>query len=424
MTKFSIILLVFFMAFCSSNKRTYNIKPTKSIVNPDNELLEANAVAYHLNDTLTQVYLQIINENLVYKRADTTTAFYAEVKVFYKLLADEYSKKIIDSGSYFLVDRAEDKVVEKGLNSKFKIKCKEGSNYYLEVFIFDLNKKIKHLKAISINKKDKLNEQNFLVTCNNNVAYKTNFLAGQEVEIKTSHTNFSSFYVDCFKKEFGPALPPFSLKPTDPYKYKPDSSFAITPSSNIINLKMPERGFYHIRLKDYSNEGLTLFTYDETYPGVSNSAEMINCTRYIMNKQEFEECKSATDSKASIDKFWIALAGSNDRAKELLKRYYGRVKEANKYYASYAEGWKSDRGMIYIIYGKPTNVYKNYNSETWVYGIETNPASIRYIFKKAENPFSNNDFILERSQFFKDAWYTAVDYWRQGRVYTSALHER
>jgi hypothetical protein len=101
----------------------------------------------------------------------------------------------------------------------------------------------------------------------------------------------------------------------------------------------------------------------------------------------------------------------------LLKRYYGRVKEANKYYTSYTQGWKTDRGMVFVVFGKPTNMYMTSKGEVWVYGMETSMNSIRFVFNKTENPFSDNDYILERSQFFKDPWYSAVDYWRQGHVY-------
>ena len=52
----------------------------------------------------------------------------------------------------------------------------------------------------------------------------------------------------------------------------------------------------------------------------SNSDEMINCTRYLMSKDEFEACKHSVDKKAAIDQFWITIAGSSERAKELLKK--------------------------------------------------------------------------------------------------------
>jgi GWxTD domain-containing protein len=412
-----IVLLGFSLALCQSKKRQYTTKPTKSLVNPDSDLLEVNAVAYHTSDSVTETYLEIKNENLIYKRPDTTLAFYAELKISYKLLSEPNSRRILDSSSFNLLDRAAEKVEMKSIVAKVNLKARRGNNYYLEVEVLDLNKKTKYAKSLNIYKQNFFSEQNFLLTTNGEVSFKNSFLKGEVVVVKSSNTSVSQVTVDCFFKEFGPALPPFSLKAPDEFKYKPDSVFVLTLTASQYALTMPDKGFYHVRTDLTSFDGLTIYTYDKTFPGVSNSDEMINCTRYIMSKVEFEECKSADDKKAAIDKFWLTIGSSNERARELLKRYYGRVKEANKYFSSYTQGWKNDRGMIFIIYGHPTNNYRGSKEEIWVYGNEGSPSAQRFIFRKTQNPFSDNDYILERSQFYKDSWYTAVDYWRQGHVY-------
>lgn len=402
---------------CQTNKRTYTTKPSKSVVNPDSDLLEVNASAYHINDSLTTVYLQIINENLVYRRPDTTSAFYSEVKVSYKLLPDYTSRKITDSSSYTLLDRAGENVTVKPITSLFNIKTPFGSDYYLEIQVLDINKKTKYTKALNIYKQNNFSSQNFLVTNKKEVAFKNTFLKGEIVEIKSRNSNLKQVQVDCFTKDFPIAAPPFSLKQADELKYKPDSVFTIDIQGNVFSVTMPEKGFYHIRANTVHEQGLTLYTYNKTFPGVSDVNEMIDCTRYIMNKDEFEECKNAADKKDCIDNFWVTVGGSNERAKELLKKYYGRVKEANKYYTSYTQGWKTDRGMIFAVFGPPTNSYLITKGEVWIYGMESNMNSLRFVFNKTLNPFSDNDYVLERSQFFKDAWYSAVDYWRQGHVY-------
>lgn len=398
-------------------KRQYATKPTKSIVNPDSDLLEVNAVAYHVNDSLTTTYLEIKNENLVYKRPDTTLAFYAELRITYKLTAEANSRKVIDSSSFYLTDRADEKVEMRSIFSKFNLNAVYGSNYYLDIQVLDINKRIRYSKQLNIYKRSQFSAQNFLVTKDGLISFKDNFLKDEEVIVKFSNSAINQVTVDCFFKEFGPALPPFSTKAPDEFKYRPDSVFVLELPVNQYLLSMPERGFYHVISDPGSLEGLTLHTYDKTFPGVSNSDEMINCTRYIMSRAEFEECKDAAEKKAAIDRFWLTIGGSNERARELLKRYYGRVKEANKNYSSYTQGWKSDRGMVFIVFGPPTNIYRGHKDEVWVYGTEGSSASRRFVFKKTQNPFSDNDYVLERSQFYKEAWYLAVDYWRQGHVY-------
>jgi GWxTD domain-containing protein len=416
--KNSYLFLITLSLLTCQTKRQYTSKPTKSLVNPDSDLLEVNAVAYHSGDSLSNLYLEIKNENLLYKRPDTTKAFYAELRITYRLLSEQNSRKILDSSSFYLSDRAEGENVKiKSLYSQFRLRAFRGNSYYLELEVFDLNRKTKYYKGLNIYKQNGSSAQNFLVILKDTVAFKNNFLKNEEVVVRFSNQAISQVTVDCFFKEFGPALPPFSTKAPDELKYKPDSVFVLKLNTNQFTLVMPEKGFYHIKADPQSYEGITLYTYDKTFPGVSNSDEMINCTRYIMNREEFESCKTAAGQKTCIDNFWLNLGGSNERAKELLKRYYGRVKEANKNYTSYTQGWKNDRGMIFIVFGPPANIYRSKGDEIWVYGNEANPATLRFIFNKTENPFSDNDFIMERSQFYKDAWYNAVDVWRQGLIY-------
>jgi GWxTD domain-containing protein len=136
-----------------------------------------------------------------------------------------------------------------------------------------------------------------------------------------------------------------------------------------------------------------------------------------MTKEEFEVMLQAPDRKVAIDKFWLDIAGNTERARALISAYYTRVADANRFFTSYLEGWKSDRGMIFIVYGPPRNTYRTSLTETWVYGDERSPKAMTYVFNKLSNPFSENDFALERSINYKNTWYMAVDMWRQGRVY-------
>jgi len=417
--RFLIICFVFFSFFgaCVSKRNRFTDKPTKSISNPDNDLLQVNTVLFNNSETSTTVYLNIDNENLIYKRPDTTVNFYAEIKIKYIFFNENNIKKIIDSLSFKFVDKEDEQIKNKQIPLSFKLNTQNGNNYLLDLVVTDVNKKTNYNQAITINRKNHLSRQNFLTTSNSKISYKNTFLALQEVNVTLNTPIIKTATVDCFFTEFPIALPPFSNKFIDELKYKPDSSFVISISNSNFDIIMPENGFYHLKFGDDNNEGLTLYTFDEAFPGINNSKEMVLATRYIMTKQEYETCITTNDYKASIDKFWLSIGGSNERAKELLKRYYNRVKESNKLYTSYNKGWKTDRGMIFIIFGKPTQIYKNSRGETWVYGLENNPSTFRFTFYKTQNPFSNNDYVLERSQYYKEQWYLAVDYWRQGRVY-------
>ena len=73
--------------------------------------------------------------------------------------------------------------------------------------------------------------------------------------------------------------------------------------------------------------------------------------------------------------------------------------------------------MISIVYGPPSIVSKLSDKEIWIYGDENNINSLSFVFIKMNNPFTNNDFKLQRSPMYKSSWYKAVDSWRNGRAY-------
>ncbi|MDI9341439.1 MAG: GWxTD domain-containing protein [Sediminibacterium sp.] len=408
----------------SCQSRRIPTKSTKSGTHTDEDVLEVYTKAYHLNDSVTRVYYEINNKTLIYRRADTGSSVFTRLQVHYKLFADASGKTLSDSSTFNIYDVVNGDVSEKMLRGSFLIKQKTGLRAYLEMNLLDWNRKVNYLHELRINKTNKATAENYLIYKNNEAQVHTHFLKGDILRVEAVSLMDQPLKAEFMRNDFAIALPPFSAIKPDPVKYAPDSTFTIPLVSHSFTLTMPDNGFVHIR-NDASKtfEGLTLYTYDETFPGVSNTQEMIGCTRYIMNKQEFETCKKAANPKEVIDNFWIELGGSEERAKRLLKSYYGRVKLANRDYTSYHQGWKTDRGMIYIVFGEPSRIYKTKNGELWIYGQETAPGALKFMFNKSDNPYTENDYLLERNDFYKEGWYSAVDYWRQGHVYTNNMHE-
>jgi GWxTD domain-containing protein len=56
-------------------------------------------------------------------------------------------------------------------------------------------------------------------------------------------------------------------------------------------------------------------------------------------------------------KFWDAhCPATGALAKDFMEEYYGRVEYATKNFTGFTEGWKTDRGMIFILYGAPETI--------------------------------------------------------------------
>ena len=176
-------------------------------------------------------------------------------------------------------------------------------------------------------------------------------------------------------------------------------------------------GFLFLQLDTTIREGVTLFSFSSHYPSLKSVNQMVKPTRYICSRSEYNKLVNSELLKSAIDYFWRDKTGSSDRAREIIKKYYNRVVTANEHFTSYVEGWKSDRGMISIIYGPPSIVSKLNDREIWIYGDEKNVNSLSFVFNKMENPFTENDYKLQRSPMYKSSWYRAVDSWRSGRAY-------
>ena len=82
--------------------------------------------------------------------------------------------------------------------------------------------------------------------------------------------------------------------------------------------------------------------------------------RWIITDQEAKTFKSLTNDEerdAFIEQFWQRRnpnPDSNDN--EYRDEYYARIAYANEHFAAGEPGWMTDRGHIYIAYGKPDSI--------------------------------------------------------------------
>ena len=400
---------------CTAPKESYSSK--ENLYKKNNLEIAAKFLAYHISDSLTQIYFTISNENFLYKRPDTSGYFYSATKVKYFLYAYAKAKQLLDSGSVTLFDRQTENVNVRNLTGSLFSKCRTGQGYVCDLWIYDLNKKTRTPFVIEIDKTSSSTRQSFLIQrTNGTVIYDYNLVNGDTAIIKSFLNTASDFTVDYFKNEFPLPPPPFSNFERGSFNYKPDSSFTVSRAFGILKLIVPPKGFYHIVTDKVSKNGLTLFSVDASFPGIKNETEMIKSTRYITTSQEYNTLLEAENKKLAIDKFWQEKGGSNERAKELIRKYYSRVQQANKLFTSYQPGWQTDRGMIYVVFGPPTTMFKYANNEVWIYGNEAQPGAIRFTFVKVINPFTDNDFSLDRNEIYKYSWYMAVTGWKDGHL--------
>lgn len=100
----------------------------------------------------------------------------------------------------------------------------------------------------------------------------------------------------------------------------------------------------------------------------------------------------------------------------MIRTYYSRVEMANKLFTAHKAGWATDRGMIYLIYGRPSSVSEVGPNITWVYRESETAPYIKFVFTKKENNFTENYYELIRRREYEDSWYSTVAKWRAGKT--------
>jgi GWxTD domain-containing protein len=148
---------------------------------------------------------------------------------------------------------------------------------------------------------------------------------------------------------------------------------------------------------------------------------MIGPMAYLASSVEFNDLANQSNMKLAVDNFWLQSANNVQSARELIRVYYNRVFFANYFFTSYKEGWQTDRGMMFIVYGPPNILSKRGENEIWVYYRKKSSEPLQFTFSRHDNPYSQNDYRLERN-FVNSMWMQAVQDWRKGKIFFSESH--
>ena len=206
-----------------------------------------------------------------------------------------------------------------------------------------------------------------------------------------------------------PALPPMSTR-QEAMPVIPQTAGDTLPLAVLDTFRLEQEGLYLLRTGSGATQGLMV--QGGTFPLITRVQDMITPLIYLTTSAEREVLYNTQDKKAAVDNFWLKIAKDKKLARELIRTYYTRVETANKLYTSFKPGWATDRGMIYIIYGKPHNVSVSPDAETWIYRESEATPYVKFVFTKKENTFTENHLVRNRE--YEENWYSTVARWRAG----------
>lgn len=90
-----------------------------------------------------------------------------------------------------------------------------------------------------------------------------------------------------------------------------------------------------------------------------NLEESISQMRYLPDKVEVEKIKKAPPQKREklFKEFWTKKDPTpGTPTNELMDEYYSRIAYSNDHFSVLRPGWKSDMGMVYVLFGAPNDV--------------------------------------------------------------------
>jgi|AntRauTorcE11897_2_1112592.scaffolds.fasta_scaffold05381_1 GWxTD domain-containing protein len=163
------------------------------------------------------------------------------------------------------------------------------------------------------------------------------------------------------------------------------------------------------------------------YPTIITAKELARPLIYLMDEDEYEALMTINNSdslKQAIDRFWLKIGGHWSDAQSILRLYYKRVEEANKKFSNFKEGWKTDRGMIYILFGPPWFVLEARENLSWSYTYNQSDQDYNFDFIKARTkseyyPFDY--YRLQRELYYFQRQYYQLQLWLTGSILVRRL---
>jgi len=419
MKKISLLILsiLIIISSCVTKQVPRGTKTGASKYNPTSNVLHPQFKVFHENDNYSKLYFKLFTKELRFSSANENRTNQAVLKVSYKITASMKSNNIIDSAKTTLKIKKHAK--QTSIISFFKIKNINLEQYLIEVNLYDFYGNKKSQSYIRVNKSNDGNEQYYISFKGKKQKpiFTEHFKPSDTLLIKTKNRLASQMSVIHYNTDFKIAEKPNYAKTKKSIKLKKDTIYKIPIIENKSKFYANKTGIYIIRADSTKVRGMMKVQFENAYPLISKSNEMIEAARYILTEDEKTSLLISKNKKLSIDNFWIKTGKSKEQARELIKIWYNRATYSNYYFTSYKKGIKTDRGMIYTVFGPPDDIKYFDDAEKWIYINTKSVSKLEFVFIKQANSISKNDYTLIREGKYEAVWNRAIKTWRSGRVF-------
>jgi GWxTD domain-containing protein len=207
----------------------------------------------------------------------------------------------------------------------------------------------------------------------------------------------SKLFAYQYRESFPPADPPMGIIQDISPTLDIDSVVALEEYAFLPGY------FYFIQEDTLGTKGIARYCGETYYPRTRRLQELIEPITYITRQSEISNIQTATDIKKAFDDFWLRLYPNQRDARVAIRNFYRRIQQVNARYTDYKPGWKTDRGVVALMYGAPSNVVRSNNEEEWAF-----PDGTSFKFRILSNLFTPNLYILVRDEDYRDSWIQRV----------------
>ncbi len=273
------------------------------------------------------------------------------------------------------------------LSSSFAVPLE---NYVVSVNIKDIDTKLTSKKANKVNLDDfsdtfQVYEPIFLKETDGEWGFSDNEfpIDANQIIIKENQLKFYQ-YATISPGDYTMLINVFSgkkLQWTDTINSSSDTKVI----SHLINLPTKDINKVDLKIEVTVNQGKLSASKSSKFKsrdsfmfgGIGNFDLALSQMNYILTTEERKELKNLKQSEKEnfFKKAWARRDPKPEtKVNELMDEYYARVQFAEENFSRGSSGgWRSDMGMIFILFGKPDDIQRygsmqsNYVYETWYY---------------------------------------------------------
>lgn len=421
-------LLAYFGYSCNRTvKTTIDSKDLSYLYNPLRNPINPRYGVFNQSDQTSVLSVKFFTRDLFFNEANPKGVPMAMIFISVRLYNTSMGNTLQDTALYNIDIVKEESKDEYLYNIPLTVE--KGYEYIADVKIMDKIRQHLIHAFVPFNTLSEFNRYNFHARGHfrqnellNPIIRKNEF-----IDLLYGRRKLDTLFIKYYRPYGEIPYPPYMALPEKPMNSEPDTIVPLV-YSDTLPMMFPREGIYLCTIGKEINEGYTFFNFGDDYPTMRTPEKMIEPIGYLATEDEMNSIRSNAKPKMALDDFWIRCGGNVEKARELIRIYYTRVLYANYYFSSFKEGWRTDRGMIYIIYGPPDKLYKSSTEETWGYKKASIKSSwgtrykikedyLYFNFKKRENGFCDNEYTISRSETAATYWDQAVLSWKKGVVF-------